>query len=1533
MTPIPTSGIPTRPLETGECPWVDADGDGTMDPGESGGPDGVGDVCDNCVDLCNPSQTEQKGFFSDTDHVGGECDNCGGMNNGDCDVDPLFCDSDGDGTMTQEEYDSGFQINTDGDTQGDACDSDDDDDTVPDSSDNCRLIDNPGQEDADADGRGDVCDNCVNTANPNQVDTDADGFGDACDNCPNDANFDQVDSEGDGTGNVCDDDDDNDTILDVDDNCPFAPNTDQADSDGDGVGDVCDFTELDLATDTDDFVVYAAEIIDNGGWAVAAGDLNADGFGDLVFSAPFDDGAANDRAQAGAVFVVFGRVTSGKLDYAVQNPDVVFYGEQPEDVLGQALAVGDVNGDGTDDLVMAASSGECDFGGDSWTGASCRSLDKNTGIYHEERCKGCGRVYVFYGRTTWNSSYDLRNDADLNQPNADATFIGRSGGDSLGRALALTDLNGDGQLDVCMGAPNYRVDLNADPQNPNDIIYGGVFVAFGGADFPVVTKYEFGDPDYLIRGADEADRAGRVLAGGDVNGDGVGDLVIGARGASGPANTHTRAGQAYLFYGDSALTSGTGFDLEIDGSTKPYVYGVDNEDAFPNDIAVGDLNGDGTDDMLFGVSFAASKDNLRSGAGEAYVVLGGASWTGNDAVDMRANNIFYGRNNADAFGHAVGIGDMDGDGVQELFFSAPLSAGSFGGGRNAAGEVIIYNWNDVKNNFIVDTLDTTLVKPVTSVLGAEVNDTLGYEETNLELADLNRDGVVELIVGAEGGDGDPDDTTDRTDAGEVWVVAPSDVDGDQLRNLADNCPSDSNPDQLDTDGDGWGDVCDNCPDTSNPKQEDDNNNGVGNACECDDDLDGIPNSGPCANLPTNNCAAGNRDNCLDNCPNTSNPTQSDVDGDGTGDACDSDEDGDGVASGSDNCPLIDNPGQEDADSDGTGNACTTTKIDLAAGGRVIYGEENQDAFASGGVTGDFNGDGVMDLAVGARSADGPTNGRNGCGAVYVFYGPIASGIDLALTAADVEIYGQDAGDELGYALAAGDLNNDGIDDIIASAPGGDGNGNTAADAGQVHVFYGGSLPATLDLASTSSNLLFFGEQASDRFGENLVTGDWDGDGAADLAIASPNSASNFDGNPGGGEIWLLLDQVLNTITTVDPFSVSNYISGVDNNDHLGLAMVAGDLDGDSTDDLLVGAPDADGVGNNKADAGEVYMISNTILAGDQNIELFNASDYTLLLYGDTPADRAGASLALADLSGDSTLDMLIGLPGQGSPPGATARLDAGGAEQIDGRADYTAIDGQELVQATDRSFFGAVAGAQLASSLAVVDYDGGGGLDLIFGAPGMAGPDGSRSGAGAVVVLEGSRIPSTTSIIDLANIVPAQEIHGADVDDSVAGQPWLPVTELDASTPGLELSVPALGGDGPDGTRTAAGEAWLVSQNDSDWDGFTDDVDCAPTDGSVGALSNTGLTSTWSDKQTFNWAAVNGAATYNFYRGTVVQPWQYNESCLQTGLTNPTGTDATTPAAGQAYWYDSTAQSGAACIGPLGDDGNGSTRPDPPACP
>jgi len=196
---------------------IDSDGDSLkrgVDPDdlslESDG-DGVLDATDNCPAISNADQLN-----TDGDTQGNVCDG-DDDNDGVADVTDAF------------PLDATETLDTDGDGTGNNADADDDADDVADSSDNCALIANPDQLNTDGDANGNMCDN----------DDDNDGDLDGNDNCPVNANADQLNTDADSEGDVCDSDDDNDGIVDISDNCVLKANVDQADVNQNGIGDIC----------------------------------------------------------------------------------------------------------------------------------------------------------------------------------------------------------------------------------------------------------------------------------------------------------------------------------------------------------------------------------------------------------------------------------------------------------------------------------------------------------------------------------------------------------------------------------------------------------------------------------------------------------------------------------------------------------------------------------------------------------------------------------------------------------------------------------------------------------------------------------------------------------------------------------------------------------------------------------------------------------------------------------------------------------------------------------------------------------------------------------------------------------------------------------------------------------------------------------------------------------------------------------------------------------------------------------------------
>ena len=155
----------------------------------------------------------------------------------------------------------------------------------------------------------------------------------------------------------------------------------------------------------------------------------------------------------------------------------------------------------------------------------------------------------------------------------------------------------------------------------------------------------------------------------------------------------------------------------------------------------------------------------------------------------------------------------------------------------------------------------------------------------------------------------------------------------------------------------------------------------------------------------------------------------------------------------------------------------TTPPDL-----TILGADAGDFLGVSVAAGDVNGDGVEDLLVGATGADAASNAKPNAGEAYVIFGSTTLGgtLDLATTPPDLTILGADAGDFLGVSVAAGDVNGDGVEDLLVGATGADAAGNAKPDAGEVYVIFGSTtLGGTLDLATTAADLTVLGADSGD----------------------------------------------------------------------------------------------------------------------------------------------------------------------------------------------------------------------------------------------------------------------------------------------------------------------------------------------------------------------------------------------------------------------------------------------------------------------
>ena len=318
---------------------------------------------------------------------------------------------------------------------------------------------------------------------------------------------------------------------------------------------------------------------------------------------------------------------------------------------------------------------------------------------------------------------------------------------------------------------------------------------------------------------------------------------------------------------------------------------------------------------------------------------------------------------------------------------------------------------------------------------------------------------------------------------------------------------------------------------------------------------------------------------------------------------------------------------------------------------TIWGAETGARMGRAVATGDFNGDGIPDLAVGAPG-EGDRFGRPDCGVVYVFYGQhgLQRGIELFGGAvAMTTIRGPVPNGYAGDSLAAGDVNGDGFDDLIIGAPVGP--AFKDKETGAVHVVLGGpkfTPSAIIDLSdATQVDLRILGAAAGDQLGTGVGAGDINGDGKADILLGAPNA--KFAPLLFTGRAYAIFGRSFLAGTTIDlattPADVT--LAGQDDGAQLGASTVGGDLNNDGIDEWVVGAPSADRTG-------QAYRILGRTVWSDLGVT-------AAATQGNRPGDAAGTALAIGDVNGDGVGDLVMSSP---SFDGLTLANTDGGAVYV-----------------------------------------------------------------------------------------------------------------------------------------------------------------------------------------------------------------------------------------------------------------------------
>lgn len=291
-------------------------------------------------------------------------------------------------------------------------------------------------------------------------------------------------------------------------------------------------------------------------------------------------------------------------------------------------------------------------------------------------------------------------------------LIGNVPGGQLGADIASGDFNGDGIEDMAIGAPF----VSSEDREWN----GEVYIVFGNDAFPDVVDFSKHPPNLVVKGYSSGDQLGTTLTSGDYNNDGIDDFAIGAFNA---ASFEERPGKVYIFHGNSTWSSqDLNFLLKRPDLT---LSGDDSGDNFGLSLITQDVDNDEIDDLIVGSSSASSINVVDSGV--VYIFRGS-----NSGISSLFDFVINGNQSEERFGSDLGVGDIDGDGNQDLIVGAYYSTVD---NAKQAGKVYVYS--DVKGDGPV------INEPSYTISGVDSSEWFGFA---VDADDINGDEIDDIAI-------------------------------------------------------------------------------------------------------------------------------------------------------------------------------------------------------------------------------------------------------------------------------------------------------------------------------------------------------------------------------------------------------------------------------------------------------------------------------------------------------------------------------------------------------------------------------------------------------------------------------------------------------------------------------------------------------------------------------------------------------------------------------------------------------------------
>jgi hypothetical protein len=427
-----------------------------------------------------------------------------------------------------------------------------------------------------------------------------------------------------------------------------------------------------------------------------AGDVNGDGFDDILIGAPYNNQV---DTWAGKAYLMFGKESGWTKNFNLANADASFLGEAYQDGAGTDVAcAGDVNGDGFSDFLISA--------------------HRNS-----ESHWWAGQVYLFFGKPSgWGRNTPINK--------ADASFLGEVEYDMVGREVAgAGDLNGDGYDDIVI--EDY---FNT---QPGKIEAGRFFIIFGRAsNWSIDTPITDADAWYLGEAAyDHLSSDVEIV--GDVNNDGLDDILVGAGWND---ENGTDKGQTYLIFGRASGWSKNA--LITDVANASFIGEFDSDMAGHQVGKAGDVNNDGYDDFLI---FCDNNNIYGNLSGKIHLILGKADGWAMDVNLSTAEASFYGEYADDHAGWAMGgAGDVNADGYDDFLIGSDFNdegGGSPSTWNDGAGQAYLIMGRDKGWSKNVNLSNTNA-----SFIGKSAWDNLGSSVACD--GDANGDGYDDILIGA-----------------------------------------------------------------------------------------------------------------------------------------------------------------------------------------------------------------------------------------------------------------------------------------------------------------------------------------------------------------------------------------------------------------------------------------------------------------------------------------------------------------------------------------------------------------------------------------------------------------------------------------------------------------------------------------------------------------------------------------------------------------------------------------------------------------